>query len=421
MSSSAIKYKRLFAISGGTSGGGGGGTVNSIVAGRNITVDNTDPANPIVATTADDITVVANYSALPVAGTVTGDFYWCSSSQGTSWLPGSLGGTYYSAGLYYSNGVTWEFMDVPYQATQAEVNTGTNTNKFVTPDTLTNWTGRALTVGTTTISSGTTTRILYDNAGVLGEYTLTGTGTVVAMGTSPSFTTDIRTPIVYGGTGSGGNITISSTTNATKGKILFGTLSTYDEVNDRFGIGTTTPSAPFHVYSSGGASKGLRIETTGTGNTGYASVDFSTPTSSTHLQVAVYGSTATNANYALWYNNNAGTIWYAAGSAYMKMHTTGRMYFGGSTDATARIHIAAGTATASTAPVKLTSGTLLTTAEAGAWEYNNTFYLTNSDATRRAIVLAPNATKVTAGAPYANDGYVIMNIAGTDFKIMTTA
>lgn len=43
-----------------------------------------------------------------------------------------------------------------------------------------------ITVGTTTITSGTTTRILYDNAGVLGEYTITGTGTVVAMQTNPT-------------------------------------------------------------------------------------------------------------------------------------------------------------------------------------------------------------------------------------------
>jgi hypothetical protein len=46
-----------------------------------------------------------------------------------------------------------------------------------------------LTIGTTAITSGTTTRILYDNAGTLGEYTITGTGTVVAMQTSPAFTT----------------------------------------------------------------------------------------------------------------------------------------------------------------------------------------------------------------------------------------
>lgn len=43
-----------------------------------------------------------------------------------------------------------------------------------------------LTIGTTTIASGTNTRILYDNSGVLGEYTITGTGTVVAMQTNPT-------------------------------------------------------------------------------------------------------------------------------------------------------------------------------------------------------------------------------------------
>ena len=81
------------------------------------------------------IIVVANYSALPDPTTVSGEFYWVSNSQGTKWLPGSLGGTYYNSGLYYSNGTTWEFMNVPYQATQLEVDTGTNTDKFVTPKT----------------------------------------------------------------------------------------------------------------------------------------------------------------------------------------------------------------------------------------------------------------------------------------------
>jgi hypothetical protein len=85
------------------------------------------------------------------------------------------------------------------------------------------------------------------------------------------------------------------------------------------------------------------------------------------------------------------------------------------------VNIKAGTATAGTAPIKLTTGTLLTTAEVGAIEYNNTFWITNSDAVRRSIVTAPNTTKVTASAPYVNDGYITLNIAGTDFKVMTTA
>lgn len=45
-----------------------------------------------------------------------------------------------------------------------------------------------VTVGTTTVGGGTTTRVLFDNAGVLGEYVISGTGNV-AMTTSPSFTT----------------------------------------------------------------------------------------------------------------------------------------------------------------------------------------------------------------------------------------
>lgn len=72
-----------------------------------------------------------------------------------------------------------------------------------------------ITIGTTTVTSGTTTRILYNNAGVVGEYTLTGTGTVVAMQTSPTFATDITTPKIIGGTGTTSKITYVGSTNAT--------------------------------------------------------------------------------------------------------------------------------------------------------------------------------------------------------------
>lgn len=68
-----------------------------------------------------------------------------------------------------------------------------------------------LIVGTTTISSGTTTRILYDNAGVLGEYTITGSGTVVAMQTAPTFMTSITTPSVLASSNDSGAIGASGT------------------------------------------------------------------------------------------------------------------------------------------------------------------------------------------------------------------
>lgn len=69
-----------------------------------------------------------------------------------------------------------------------------------------------LTVGSTTIASGTNTRILYDNSGVLGEYTITGSGTVVAMQTAPTFVTSITTPLVIGGSGTTGTqLTLQTT------------------------------------------------------------------------------------------------------------------------------------------------------------------------------------------------------------------
>lgn len=84
------------------------------------------------------ITVVSSYSTLPSATSHSTEFYWVSNTQGTKWLPGSLGGTYYSNGMYYSNGTSWEYVITPYQATLSEVDTGTNTDKFVTPSTFTN-------------------------------------------------------------------------------------------------------------------------------------------------------------------------------------------------------------------------------------------------------------------------------------------
>lgn len=116
-----------------------GDKVKSLIAGTNTFIVDNGDGTVTISTDADDIIVVANYSALPAPNTVIDQFYWASASQGTSWLPGSLGGTYYNKGLYYSNGVSWEYLDTPYQATQAEVNTGTNTDKFITPSTLTNW------------------------------------------------------------------------------------------------------------------------------------------------------------------------------------------------------------------------------------------------------------------------------------------
>lgn len=175
------------------------------------------------------ITTVANYSALPLATAVSGKFYWCEASQGTRWLPFSVGGTYYPLGMYYSNGVTWEYSETPYQATLAEVNTGTNTDKFVSPYTFTNadkwsnYTLKTTTISTTSplqgggdLSANRTFSITQANATTNGylssadwtTFNSKGNGTVTSVGlTMPTAFTVTNSPIISSGsiavTGSG--------------------------------------------------------------------------------------------------------------------------------------------------------------------------------------------------------------------------
>lgn len=156
------------------------------------------------------ITVVSNYSALPDPTTVSGKFYWCENSQGTAWLPGSLGGTYYSAGMYYSNGVTWSYMEVPFEATQVEVDAGTVTDKFVSPSTLANssqWndvTIRLKTNGTTNgdqntlnLVEGTNMTITDDGVGNI-TFDATGGGGGAGIPHTTAAGTDTYTATVTG-------------------------------------------------------------------------------------------------------------------------------------------------------------------------------------------------------------------------------
>ncbi len=101
-----------------------------------------------------------------------------------------------------------------------------------------------------TLAAGATTEILVGGgASALPVWTTaTGTGAPVRAD-SPTITTIATIPSIKGSTSSGGTLTLSSTSNATKGKILFGT-SAYDEVNNRLGIGDASPALPFVLTSN---------------------------------------------------------------------------------------------------------------------------------------------------------------------------
>lgn len=64
----------------------------------------------------------------------------------------------------------------------------------------------SIAVGTTSVTAGTTTRVLFDNAGTLGEYAISGTGNV-AMTTSPT----LVTPNIGAATGESLSVSSAST------------------------------------------------------------------------------------------------------------------------------------------------------------------------------------------------------------------
>jgi len=77
---------------------------------------------------------------------------------------------------------------------------------------------------------------------------------------------------------------------------------------------------------------------------------------------------------------------------------------------TAKIHIGAGVAGAGSAPLKLTSGTNMTTAEAGAFEYDGTnLFFTRAGTTRENVLVAVD----NAAAPSTSIGAAIVNFYGS--------
>ena len=111
-----------------------------------------DLSNLIVPTEFKPDIVVNNYTDLQaVTGQTLFEFAEVQNSQGTAWLPGSLGGSYHGAGLYYWNGTEWindndsiynafqQFTmaltnksDVGHTHTADEINDDTTLHKFAT-------------------------------------------------------------------------------------------------------------------------------------------------------------------------------------------------------------------------------------------------------------------------------------------------
>lgn len=93
-----------------------------------------------------------------------------------------------------------------------------------------------------------------------------GVSTAPSWSASPTITTSLTTPLINGGVSSGGNLTIQSTSNATRGKILIGSATMgFDEANTRFGVGTTSPTDAIHIKGAINGNNQILVECTSNG------------------------------------------------------------------------------------------------------------------------------------------------------------
>jgi hypothetical protein len=215
----------------------------------------------------------------------------------------------------------------------------------------------------------------------------------------------------------------------TSGSVLFSNGTTiaqdnanffWDDTNNRLGIGTATPASILHVEQNQNALTQFRLLNTTSGTAA--------------REIILFGQAATGGTYGLFQYLNSGYttdgLWtagstviataaggsngliletdadipiifatggHATSNERMRILGTGNVGIG-VTGPTAVLHLKAGTATASTAPLKFNSGTLLTTPEAGAVEFlTDKYYGTiTTGAARKEFAL--NDAALTSGS-----------------------
>ncbi|MGE4234640.1 MAG: tail fiber domain-containing protein, partial [Bacteriovoracia bacterium] len=158
------------------------------------------------------------------------------------------------------------------------------------------------------------------------------------------------------------------------------------------GIGTSSPDRPLHVTSASAPT--ILQENTAAGAD----------------QKIRYSTTTTSGDMA-WgkFTDNM-----SSSTEHMRLMSSGNLGVG-VTNATAVLHLKAGTATASTAPLKFTSGTLLSTPEDGAIEFLSPDFYATSAGTRYKIALISGTGDFTSVTN--SSGAITLSAGGTNQNV----
>jgi hypothetical protein len=267
-----------------------------------------------------------------------------------------------------------------------------------------------LTVGTTAITGGTSGRILYDNAGVLGELATTGTGNVV-LATSPTLSSPtFTTPVL--GTPTSGNFSTGTFTWPTFNQNTTGTAAglsaTLAVASGGTGLTSGTSGGVLYYSATGTLASSAALTASALVIGGGAGVAPSTTTTGTGILTFLGTPSSANLAAAVTDETGTGSLVFSNSPTFndditlgVTSTATGIANFKGTTSGTVSLSVAdaAGTWTMKLPSTGGTNGQVLTTDGSGVTSWSTpALGVTAASDTTTATALYPLFAAATTGS-----------------------